>query len=516
MITRDELLSQKASGAKWDVAVAIKRGNPLPLDESSLFASYEAALEYAQTSPIAYPTQIIGVVKADGTNEYYGITQNEQLEEIGGKVDVDDLSVVLEGEKISLKGYGKQYYRYVNVIESVASVGELPSDSAVGTFCMVEDVWYVKGANAWDIATEHPTDGNYILTQGFVAGLQPKVALNSQGKLELAWYQPSSTTVEGLSEQMSSITQTVDTMQQAVSEHAEKIADTYNKKEVDDKDKAIDDKVNTAIKSVVYDSASGKVMATKVDGTTAEMQLNDVAHGVSYDQATMKLTIPVFGQDDVVVNIPRDKFIRKGEYVAEYNFGEGDVGPALVLTVDNEDADTDEDVTEIAIPASALVDVYTGKTTSTAKVTVNDGNEISVDIAFTGITADHLISVDATGAPKDLGLTVVSSGAMGTSDTQVPVASVIASAIAAAVSAAQSDLQGKIDLINEAITNINSKLAKIYIGEGAADEIILSTTDGIKRSGKKVGGATLGETPDADTVATEAAVAAVMSWGTLG
>ena len=516
MITRDDLLSQKASGAKWDVAVAIKRGNPLPLDDSSLFASYEAALEYAQTSPIAYPTQIIGVVKADGTNEYYGITQNAQLEEIGGKVDVDGLSVVLEGEKISLKGYGKQYYRYVNVIESVESVGELPEDSAQGTFCKVGDTWYVKGETSWDISSEHPSDGDrYILTEGFVAGLQPKVVLNAEGRLELAWYQPSATTVEGLSEQMTSVSQTVNTMQEVVSENAEKIADTYNKKEVDDKDKVIDDKVNNAIKSVEYDSASGKVTATKVDGTTAEMQLKDVAHGVAYDQATMKLTIPVFGQDDVVVNIPRDKFIRKGEYVAEYDFGEGNVGPALVLTVDNEDSDTDDTVTEIAIPASALVDVYTGKTTSTAKVSVNDGNEISVDVLFTGITADHLISVDATGAPKDLGFTVVSSGALGTSTTQVPVASVIASAIAAAVTAAQSDLQGKIDLINEAITNINSKLAKIYIEAGDADEIILSTTDGIKRSGKRFGGTTLSETPDADTVATEAAVAAVLSWGTL-
>ena len=260
MITREELLSQKSTGAKWDVAVAIKRGNPLPLDDSSLFESYEAALTYAQTSPIAYPTQIIGVVKADGTNEYYGITQNATLEEIGGKVEVDDLSIMLDGEKLSLKGYGKQYYKYVNVIDSVSDVDSLPSDASEGTYCKVGTVWYVKGASSWTTTDIHPDDGsNYILTEGFVAGLQPRVVLNSSSKLEIACYQPSTTTVEGLSEQMTSLTQTVNVLQQDIATAKTQLANTYNKTEVDNKIDDVISDVDTAIKDASFNSTSGDI-----------------------------------------------------------------------------------------------------------------------------------------------------------------------------------------------------------------------------------------------------------------
>lgn len=51
------------------------------------------------------------------------------------------------------------------------------------------------------------------------------------------------------------------------------------------------------------------------------------------------------------------------------------------------------------------------------------------------------------------------------------------------------------------------------MGDGNEDEIVLSTSDGsIKRSSKKIGGATLSETPDENTVATEAAVMNKFAW----
>jgi hypothetical protein len=37
---RDKFFADKAVGALWDVAVSMKRGNPLPLDSSSVFDSY--------------------------------------------------------------------------------------------------------------------------------------------------------------------------------------------------------------------------------------------------------------------------------------------------------------------------------------------------------------------------------------------------------------------------------------------------------------------------------------------
>lgn len=45
-----------------DLAFMYNRNNPIPIDESSLFYTYEKAVNYAATSPVAYPGQVIAVV----------------------------------------------------------------------------------------------------------------------------------------------------------------------------------------------------------------------------------------------------------------------------------------------------------------------------------------------------------------------------------------------------------------------------------------------------------------------
>lgn len=211
MLTRDELFSKQTSGAKWDVAVAIKRGNPLPLDNSSIFKTYEDAAEYAANSPIAYPTQIVAVLNEDGTNEYYGITQSGTLESIGGSsVDVDNLSVMLNGSKLSLKNFGTQYYKHVNVLASVTSVDDLDATAETGSYCKVDDVWYVKDVSSWVLADNYPkNDDPYILVEGFTYGLEPKVIqvtdLDGDDKFEVAWYEKVSYSKEEVDAMMQEI-----------------------------------------------------------------------------------------------------------------------------------------------------------------------------------------------------------------------------------------------------------------------------------------------------------------------
>jgi hypothetical protein len=54
MSIRDDFFENKAVAALWDVAVSIKRGNPLPLDSNSVFKSY-ADLETYASGPLSYP-----------------------------------------------------------------------------------------------------------------------------------------------------------------------------------------------------------------------------------------------------------------------------------------------------------------------------------------------------------------------------------------------------------------------------------------------------------------------------
>lgn len=68
--------------ASWDLPVYMHRQNRVPLDETSVFTSLEAAQQYAaNTDGMAYPGQIISVVTETEVKVYK--INNEKLEELG-------------------------------------------------------------------------------------------------------------------------------------------------------------------------------------------------------------------------------------------------------------------------------------------------------------------------------------------------------------------------------------------------------------------------------------------------
>ena len=81
MSIRDDFFAAKAKGSLWDVAVSIKRGNPLPLDADSIFESYSALETYA-AGVLAYPGQVVAVVNADSTGIYY-LDQDLAIQPVG-------------------------------------------------------------------------------------------------------------------------------------------------------------------------------------------------------------------------------------------------------------------------------------------------------------------------------------------------------------------------------------------------------------------------------------------------
>lgn len=296
------------------------------------------------------------------------------------------------------------------------------------------------------------------------------------------------------------------------------------------------------VKDVTWDEEDEVLKIDKGDITPGSVQLTKVAHGVVYDKHNLKLTIPVYGQDDVVVNIPKDNFIRSGRYEKDYDLGEGTTGPAIVLVVDDEDSDTDGTTSEVVIPAASLIDIYTGVTSENIKVTVSEDNKITatvvidpvagnalvsgengllVDVSakadkLTADAATHVLVGAADGDIADSGMTIKAEGEMGDSATEIPVAALIAAAITQAIQTAQSTITnaegtGRLDVLEEKVEGIAGSI----VGEGNADEVIVSTETGISRSGKTVGGATLSDEASANTLATEAAVLAAISWGTL-
>lgn len=288
-----------------------------------------------------------------------------------------------------------------------------------------------------------------------------------------------------------------------------------------------------AIKSdVSYDNTTGTLTVGEKSA-----RLAGVINGITYDAEHLQLTVSTINETgapaQTTIDLPKDNFVRSGRYEAEYDLPDGGKGPAIVLTVGNGTA-----TSEVVIPAASLVDVYTGASSKDITVTVSTDNKItanaiidpvegnalisgdaglSVSIIGSDVADGHIAVADGTGKLKDGGVTVLTTGELGTDATKVPVASVIATAISTAVSAAQGTLQTAIDELSGRVTTLETFKASLegkFLTASVADNLVgfLDTTGKIKDSGKKAGGAIIAETPDENTLATEAAVAAIMSW----
>ena len=280
--------------------------------------------------------------------------------------------------------------------------------------------------------------------------------------------------------------------------------------------------IQEAIDAIALTTAFENSTGTVTVGSGAGAVLTGVAHDPQWDAGQLTLTIPVYGGSSIVVNIPKDKFVTAGQYYEDYPDSDSATHHnVIVLTIDNQEE-------PVIIPAEALVNVYTADNTDkNVAITVSEDNKISASVVIdpeegnalvtsaTGLKVDisgkmdkissatgtRIAMTTADGGISESSYTVLTEGDMGSANTVIPTANLIAAAISAAVN---SSVANKVDKVVGVENNIVG-----FAPEGA-----------IKDTGKKVGGATLAEQPDENTVATEAAVNAAveevaLTWGTL-
>jgi hypothetical protein len=103
---RESFFDAKAIGSLWDVAVSLKRGNPLPIDADSVFESEAKLIEYIgdKITTVAYPGQVVAVVNADSTQIFY-IDQNLDYHPVGAKLDADGKSIKIDNNVLKLVGF---------------------------------------------------------------------------------------------------------------------------------------------------------------------------------------------------------------------------------------------------------------------------------------------------------------------------------------------------------------------------------------------------------------------------
>ena len=162
--------------------LSIARGNPIPVDSTMVWYNEAEMKEYAANGATAYVGQILSLVDEVGGAAKAFIIANAagDLLEVGSATLGDDKTITLgEGGVLALKNWGVQYYKWVE--------GE---NEGEGEHVLVQ----VSESDPW------------------MAGLEPKVSTATDGTLEIAWYQPSTLTVEGVSSIVNTMQQTVNNL----------------------------------------------------------------------------------------------------------------------------------------------------------------------------------------------------------------------------------------------------------------------------------------------------------------
>lgn len=188
MSIRDDFFENKAVAALWDVAVSIKRGNPLPLDSNSVFKSY-AELETYTSGSLAYPGQIIAVVNENSTEIYY-LDQNLSIKAVGSVPIADNKSIEVVDGILSVYNFGSSYYKYIN--EEKDDNGEI-----------ISTAHYEKV----EVSTENP----------WKTGLEPKV-VEENGEYVIGWFEPNPTTVDSVKTQLTIAQEAIDKISEAIGE----------------------------------------------------------------------------------------------------------------------------------------------------------------------------------------------------------------------------------------------------------------------------------------------------------
>lgn len=173
-----------ASANLMSFAKSFARLNGQPLDKSEIWYSLAEAQEYAATDA-AYVGQTLAVIDSENKNVvFYGIQDAEgTLKEVGSAPVGDNLSVEIVDGKVQLKNFGKEYYAYVPAVKD--EEGNITEES------------------------------KYVLTEGFKAGLEPRVIVDGEN-LVIAWYEPGSETVEDVAANVESVSKVVDELDEVL------------------------------------------------------------------------------------------------------------------------------------------------------------------------------------------------------------------------------------------------------------------------------------------------------------
>ena len=386
-MTVNDFFNNLNGGARWDVGVSINRSNSLPLDANSVFASLEAAQNYAAGNPAegtlanAYPGQVLAVVTDTETVIYY-IDANMALQPVG---NINEIMAYI-GD-IPESSSAKTIIEYINAktsgIATDTALSELQDevdnkvDKVEGKGLSTNDLTDDLKAN-YDVAYEHsqvahaPADAQ--------ANIIEKIKVNGteQDITDKAVDITVPTKVSDLTNDSGYLTE-----HQDISGKADKattlegygITDAYTSTEVD-----------TAVQGA-KDYAKGLVDVIP-EQTDYTVTITESTDGLE-DNIAKKYTFTQNGNTIGTINLAKELVVTSGS-VKEATEADVPYTGALVgdkyieLVIANQEA-------PIYVPVKDLVDIYTAAGSATeVQIAISNTNEISATIVNGAVTEDKL------------------------------------------------------------------------------------------------------------------------------
>ena len=220
------------------LSVNLNRQKYGPLDISNVFTS-QADLNYYLSKgankegvsqywldvvPYPYAGQIVSLV-AEGVESVFVLHEKvdgtfETLE-VGKSPVGDNTSIEVNEDVISLKDFGKRFYKYVKAVGEEGTEGYEPAK-----YVLTE----VSESNPWS------------------SGLEPKTILQD-GKYVIGWYEPNPTTIEGVQDQVAGVQGDIADLDKTVTEEVKPAIDSLEK-DVEEVEKTITDTIAPAIESL--------------------------------------------------------------------------------------------------------------------------------------------------------------------------------------------------------------------------------------------------------------------------
>lgn len=117
------------------------------------------------------------------------------------------------------------------------------------------------------------------------------------------------------------------------------------------------------------------VLSVSKNGEPVPTTLTGVVHTPTYEAENRVIRMPVFGGDELVINLGRDLVVKSGKYNAEKQ--------TIELTLTSDDV--------VSIPVGSLIDIYTGVATATSSVSVSADNKISVNVKVSAKANNNVV-----------------------------------------------------------------------------------------------------------------------------